>query len=165
MGDAVRALTITQPWAGLIAGGIKLVENRSRSIIKREHVGKRFAIHAGRQIDESVYARIFEIAPELDVDGFSPPWFLASRRCSAVIAVATLDRVVLEWHDGSIVDAHGMDGGPVVELGDQRRWFFGPFGYVLRDVVPLISGVPCRGKLGFWTLPAEVERAVLEQLS
>jgi hypothetical protein len=31
-----------------------------------------------------------------------------------------------------------------VDLGDQRRRFFGPIGYVLRDILALASPVPCR---------------------
>jgi hypothetical protein len=48
---------------------------------------------------------------------------------------------------------------------DQRRWFFGPFGYVLRDVRALATPVPCRGWQGFWTLPDDIESAVNEQLA
>jgi hypothetical protein len=39
------------------------------------------------------------------------------------------------------------------------RWFFGPFGFVLRDAFPL-SLVPCKGVLGFFTPPADVNAAV-----
>jgi hypothetical protein len=46
----MRALTLTQPWAGLVASGIKRIENRSRHMIKREDFGKPFAIHAGDAI-------------------------------------------------------------------------------------------------------------------
>src|SRR5690606_23318707 len=35
------------------------------------------------------------------------------------------------------------------------RWFFGRFGFVLRDAFPLPL-IPCKGQLGFFNLPAEV---------
>jgi hypothetical protein len=163
----MRALTLTQPWCGLVASGLKRVENRPRQLIRREDFGRPFALHASRVIDEAVYSRIFEIAPELP--GRTPAehgcrWHMLSRITSAVIAVATIERAVVEWHDGSVGDAHGVNGGPVVDLGDQRRWFFGPVGYVLRDVRALATPVPCRGWQGFWTLTPDVERAVVEQL-
>jgi hypothetical protein len=41
---------------------------------------------------------------------------------------------------------------------DQRRWFFGPVGYVLRDVHALETPVPCRGWQGFWHLTSRGER-------
>lgn len=169
----MRALTLTQPWAGLVAAGIKLVENRPRPVIRREDFGIPFAVHAGRAVDESVYSRIQAIAPELwsyddltdeELVNSIPEWRRLSRITSAVIAVATLERAVLEWRDGLEVDAYGVDGGPAVDLGDQRRWFFGPIGYVLRDVRALAAPVPCRGWQGFWTLPPEVERRVVAQI-
>jgi hypothetical protein len=43
----MKALTVRQPWAGLIALGLKDVENRSWSPGEL-HVGTRLAIHAGR---------------------------------------------------------------------------------------------------------------------
>src|SRR5688500_15197389 len=36
-------------------------------------------------------------------------------------------------------------------------WFFGPYGFVLRNPRRLARPVPCAGRLGFWTVPAEVE--------
>lgn len=166
----MRALTLTQPWAGLVASGIKLVENRPRSMIKREDFGKRFAIHASREIDQTVYERIAEIAPELRPDLKVPllmRWTALSRITSAVIAVATIDKVLDGgWDAESIAehaDALSFSNGD--KLGPQQvRWFFGPVGYVLRDVVALPKPVPCRGWQGFWTLAPELERAVMEQL-
>jgi hypothetical protein len=159
----MRALTLTQPWCGLIASGIKLVENRPRSMIKREDFGKPFALHASREIDDEVYGRIAEIAPELltvarNIDGgldhfYTGDWYRLSRVTSAVIGVATIDRMVDDYDT--------LD--PI--LGAQRRWYFGPVGYVLRDVRSLDTPVPCRGWQGFWTLQPDTERAVVAQIS
>ena len=155
----MRALTLTQPWAGLVAAGIKLVENRSRSMIKREDFGKLFAIHASKEIDEDVYLRIAEIDKGL---GTGPHladerWWQLSRITSAVIAVAGIDRVVTSATTSGL-------GCPMSLTFDQRRWFFGPVGYVLRDVIALPEPVPCRGWQGFWTLDADTEAKVREQL-
>lgn len=163
----MRALTLTQPWAGLVASGIKLVENRPRHMIKRDDVGARFVIHASREVDESVYARIDDIQPGL-CRGRSPDgpasigdWWQLSRITSAVIAVATLDSILDPLACGIAPD-HPDAVAPLAL--DQRRWFFGPIGYVLRDVIALPSPLPCRGWQGFWTLTPELERAVMEQL-
>jgi hypothetical protein len=181
----VRALTLTQPWCGLVASGIKLVENRDRSIIKREDFGKPFALHASRQIDESVYDRIEKIAPELQLlpsimtctslaSVKAPDWYRLSRITSAVIAVATIDRAVVLTADDRVLDLASYED-IVVDLGDQRRWLFGPIGYVLRNVQALATPVPCRGWQGFWNLTSrgerergvwsEVEREVSAQIS
>jgi hypothetical protein len=160
----MRALTLTQPWAGLVASGIKLVENRPRQMIKREDFGVPFALHASREIDKDVYISIHEIAPELydyESDGKTMSnWRRLSRITSAVIAVVTIDRVVGQWQDGS---PSIFDGDP--GLGDQRRWFFGPVGYVLRDVRALATPVLCRGWQGFWTLTDDLDRAVTAQIA
>jgi hypothetical protein len=167
-----RGLTLTQPWCGLMAAGIKLVENRPRRMIKPSYIGKRLALHASREIDLDVYDRIREIAPELygDFEEFTDeelangdevkrqPWYRLSRITSSIIAVATLDSVVFD--DTGLLRAD-IDR----QLGDQRRWFFGPVGYVLRDVVALPRPVPCKGMLGLWTLPALVELDVIGQLA
>lgn len=193
----MRALTLTQPWAGLVASGIKLVENRPRSMIKREDFGKPFAIHASREIDERVYARIREIDPALiDYQRDDGPhreqvrWYRLSRITSAVIAVATISDIVVDRRcvsvgvdddghckrcglmpvdddDGPTYCPSGFTAGtrdPSTLAQDQRRWFFGPVGYVLRDVIALPTPVQCKGALGFWTLPADVEANVREQL-
>jgi hypothetical protein len=183
-------LTLTQPWCGLVASGIKLVENRDRSIIKREDFGRPFALHASREIEPAVYDRIFEIAPDLlgraslDEDAgeaqfrlgpdHAAPWYRLSRITSAVIAVATIDRAVVLTADDRVLDLASYED-IVVDLGDQRRWLFGPIGYVLRNVQALATPVPCRGWQGFWNLTSrgerergvwsEVEREVSAQIS
>lgn len=156
----MRALTLTQPWAGLVASGIKLVENRPRKMIKREDFGKPFAIHASREFSEDDFERIVTIAPDLRQP--DPQWFRLAQHRSSVIAVATLDSMLDPLAHGILPDTD--DARAALPL-DQRRWFFGPVGYVLRDVIALPVPVPCRGWQGFWTLPADVEAKVRAQIT
>lgn len=161
----MRALTLTQPWAGLVASGIKLVENRPRRMIKREDFGKPFAIHASRHVDRDVFRRISEIAPDIYPEvierGDLPRWWMLGLETSAVIGVATIDRVLDPLAHGILPDSEEARA-PLPE--DQRRWFFGPIGYVLRDVIALPEPVPCRGWQGFWRLDAATEHKVRAQL-
>lgn len=160
----MRALTLTQPWCGLVAAGIKLVENRSRRMIAATAIGRRFALHASKEIDERVYERLAEIDPALDL-GLTPAselWYKLSRITSAVIGVATLDSV-LDPRACGIDPDHPDAAAPLPP--DQRRWFFGPIGYVLRDVIALPEPVPCRGWQGFWTLPEDVAARVGSQVA
>lgn len=162
----MRALTLTQPWAGLVASGIKRVENRPRSMIKREDFGKPFAIHASRRIDRGAWPSIIAIAPEtaLDFPGPMAPSARIHRLAeitSAVIAVATIDSILDPRACGIDPDSEGA-ASPLP--ADQRRWWGGPIGYVLRDVQALETPIACRGYQAFWTLPAEVERKIVEQL-
>lgn len=43
------------------------------------------------------------------------------------------------------------------------RWFFGRYGFVLRDAIPLPL-IPCRGQLGFFALPDDVNALVAAAL-
>lgn len=46
----------------------------------------------------------------------------------------------------------------------ESRWFFGKYGFVLRDAhaIPLI---PCKGQLGFFSLPPEVNAQIADALA
>ena len=61
----MRALTVRQPWAGLIAHGIKNVENRTWAPTRGLYIGDRFAIHAGRWDDA---LNIIEHGAHHDID-------------------------------------------------------------------------------------------------
>lgn len=178
----MRAASVTQPWGGLIAAGLKPIENRGRPMIKREDFGKPFALHATREIDEAVYPRICEIAPSLfgrastDEDlardrvrlgpDTSSLWYRLSRITSAVIAIASVDRVITAVGRDTISGRYIYDPEDLKGLDETaRRWLSGRVGYVLRDVIALPTPVACRGWQGFWTLPDDVERAVRAQLS
>lgn len=45
----------------------------------------------------------------------------------------------------------------------ESRWFFGRYGFVLRDAFPL-SLIPCRGQLGFFNLPGDVLENVADAI-
>jgi hypothetical protein len=164
--DPLRCATLTQPWCGLMAAEVKLIENRERPIIKRSAIGSQLGLHASREIDEAVYSRIERIWPvgSPDPNGGRIRWYQLSRITSAVLCVATLDR---------IITATGVDGdgrytyarADLDAIGDQARWLFGRYGYVLRDVIRLREPTPCKGALGFWTLPTDVEASVRAQLA
>lgn len=46
----------------------------------------------------------------------------------------------------------------------ESRWFFGKYGFVLRDAFPLPL-IPCRGQLGFFKPPPEVISEIIAALS
>lgn len=159
----MRALTLTQPWCGLVASGLKLVENRPRRIVKREDIGKPFALHASREIDELVFNRLAEIDPSFDIRTIpsDTPWLRLARITSAVIAVATIDDAL---YIGGCSREYVHELLARRGLSDQARFTFGPTVYILRDIRALAAPVPCRGWQGFWTLPADIERAVVAQI-
>lgn len=127
----IWGLTIIQPWAAAIAHGPKRIENRKWKPTNRV-LGEFLAIHAGKQVDTSMNTEHFIWDKQECTFGKD------AIVTSAIIAVAVIDGFVKESPD---------------------PWFFGPWGWVLRDVVA-IEPVPCSGKQGLWTLPPHVYEAV-----
>lgn len=172
----MRALTGYPLWFGLIAAGLKPDENRGRSLVRREDYGIPFAIHNGApqapKQHAATWSQIMQIAPDL-IEGWSrddeatwPEWYRLSRITKAVVAVATIERRALIAKSANESEAVLFDADTFERIcpGSQRRFAFGPVIYMLRDVHRLATPVHCPGKLGFWALPDDVERAVTAQL-
>ena len=106
----MKALTVRQPWAWLIAQGYKDVENRKWPTPYRGWI----AIHAGREPDPDYYQGVRYPRP-LDID--VPPFGEIEQ--GGVVAVAELADCVMT---------------------SDSPWFCGPYGFVLRDVrsIPFI---------------------------
>ena len=143
----MKAISLTQPWASLVALGEKSVETRGwrpTSVLGDDiaiHASNGFPLQCRQLCDQPVFA-----------GALKQSW--TQLPIGAVIAVVN----VMSFYPTE--DLRGLDG---VELafGD-----YGPkrFGWFLQNVRPLAKPVPCRGALGIWSLPAEVERQVAEQL-
>jgi len=142
----VRALTVLQPWASCIAYFGKRVENRTWRP-PESMLGQRIAIHAGVGLDKSGWDAFWTnrdlVGPNTCIS-FAMGLMLASPKAGrgVILATAVIERITTE--------------------GDSP-WFTGPFGWVLREVETLEPDdwVKCRGAQGLWTLPADVESAVL----
>ncbi len=148
-GPAMPAITLHQPWASLIAHGIKKVETRSwpppHSII-----GERIAIHAGRTV---VLAPGREtVAAIADIYG-TGQWHRGIPR-GAVVATATLARAqkVSYLRDGI---AYGEPCGQAIPVDPYGDFTPGRWLWLLTDI-RAIEPVPARGRqrLWYWTPPA-----------
>ncbi|GAA3958309.1 hypothetical protein GCM10023085_45930 [Actinomadura viridis] len=155
----LRALSVKQPWSMAICHG-KDVENRSRPTRYRGLI----AVHASKAFDDVSPATLDWIA---EMTGLTPRQAAQQDVRGAVVAVA------------EIVGCH-EDGDPDVPCGgydDQvipyglgatnlcSPWAVaGQWHWQLANVRPLAEPVPCKGALGLWRLPAEVDEAVRAQL-
>lgn len=141
----MRALTLIQPMGWAIVHKHKPFENRPRDQrpLTMRNVRTRIAIHNGAKWDDSYGQMVHHLT------GIVPP-----NVPMAVIGVATFTGRVFSLLDPPPRDAAG------------REWFFGPLGFEIdtSESVVLREPVPCRGYQGFWTLPEDVERRVVEQL-
>jgi hypothetical protein len=122
MGEASVAISIMQPWAGLIVHGRKDIENRSWPTRFRGPV----LIHAGKKWDA-------DAQDDLDA-GLHP------------VTGEHLDKAGLTFDRGGIVGV-----AEIVDCvtASTSPWFVGEYGFVIRNARPLPFR-PCRGQLGFF---------------
>jgi hypothetical protein len=148
----MKALSIMQPWASLIVGGpyapgVKRVENRTWNP-PASMIGAQFAIHASKKLDMDAFNELHDGA----FGWKRSEWMYgtpAQFPRSAIVGIATLDRVVL--------DPHSL-------TANEARFWAGPIGFVLRDVRRIDPIADVKGALGFWALGPDVASRVEEQL-
>lgn len=135
----MRALTLTQPWASLIADGRKTFETRSR---RPPFVGQHIAIHAARP-DTLDAGYAIEC-------GYEP----RALACGAIIAVARLEGFVPSERAVGLIEDTMPAARAAEELrhGDYRP---GRFAWELADV-RRVPAVAIRGALGLWEVPETV---------
>ena len=138
-GLEIRGLTLTRPWPFAIAEAGKRIENRDWAP-PRPLIGHYLALHAGKgwsEVDREWIGNLTGLyVPNRDE---SPH--------SVIFAVCMLGGYIIYDKDHRFKE-------------EQRMWFFGPYSWLLEDVVVLKTPVPCRGAQKLWTVPPDV----LEQL-
>lgn len=141
----MKALSLWQPWAWLVANGHKLIENRPWAPPASQlQVGDRFAIHASKTFDVGDWGALIDLCK--------------ARR------IAIPDRKMLVY--GAVIATVQFDGvvhAPHALALDQQPFFAGPVGWRLSYVRPLVEPVPCRGMQKLWTLPSDAEQIILER--
>lgn len=133
----MKALTLTQPWASLVAIGAKRLETRSWSTSYRGPL----AIHAAkgfpRWARETCYQQPF--AGALGRGGFNSPHDLP---VSAFVALVDLvDVVTTESVSPTLHDRERA-------FGDYAR---GRFAWILSRPRPIEPAIRAKGALGLWT--------------
>lgn len=118
--ESMKALSIRQPWAWLVVNGHKDIENRSWRTTFRGRV----LIHAGKQLCPHDYLNAWEMAKDL---GITIPK-QGELQFGGIVGEATII---------DCVQKH------------PSHWFFGDYGFVLKDQMTR-EFLPCRGALGFF---------------
>ncbi len=158
MRGEILGLTMYDPWATLVAVGVKRIETRSWGTSYRGllaiHASKAFA----REDMELCSRRPF--VQTLREAGVHRPGDMPR---GAVVAVAWLVGCERIPSAPRLPGAAGFDlpKGPELCFGDYRvgRWV-----WRLQEVHRLHEAVPCKGARRLWPLPEEVLRAVQAQL-
>ncbi|MEW6212848.1 MAG: hypothetical protein AB1631_31280 [Acidobacteriota bacterium] len=137
----IRALSLTRPWPFAFLNGPeeerKRVENRSwqpPTFI----CGQYLALHAAKSWDEGDRRWI------ANTTGLYVPSDEESPH-SQIFAVCRC--VGFVWKQEMLAPS-------------QRKWWIGPYGWVLEDVRALPEPIPSRGYQRLWGLPCEIERRI-----
>ena len=151
----MRAITVCQPWAWLIAEGYKPVENRPSPFQWRGMVNTDVAIHAGLSREfftDHAWSMVRHAEREKPAHArLTGPSELVY---GAVVAVAYVRAVVSAeaartWFKGSANALEYIDG---------------PWCIILERVRKLAAPVACRGYQGAWVVPPDVARNVIGQV-
>jgi hypothetical protein len=162
----LKAVTLTQPWATLVAVGEKTIETRSWPT---NHRGP-LAIHAAKGLafpvnDERTLATICESEPFASVlrphlSGYTPEERASDLPRGEIVAVVTLELCLPTYDLERTLKTHGYNA-PVV-LSWQERTFgdFSPgrYAWVFGRRVHLNDPIECRGGRGLWDVPEDVRR-------
>ena len=138
----MKALSVRAPWWWYIVHGFKDIENRDWPTRFRGRV----LIHAGKWWSgNSIYCDLLDIHSCIVEPGTLP---LVPPRLSD-----------LQPFGGCIVGS--------VEIVDCRaehnsRWFFGKYGFVLRNAVAFEQPIPCKGALGFFDVDESVMKSIAD---
>lgn len=135
----MRALTLKQPWLYTITDLDKWVENRSWKI-PSDRLGDWIALHAGKTIDK----REWDMAEAIHGSPIT-----RDVPIGAIVGAATFTNIVTR---------------PEQLTGFKRKWFFGPYGWVIERKFVLDYPIPCRGALSLWSVPDEIAVEILAQL-
>lgn len=139
----MKAITIIQPWATLIAIGEKRFETRSW----RTHYRGEFAIHAGKQVNRNACENP-EVKAALARHGYT----VGNLPLGAVVATCQLT---------GCHKVNGIKGKTAASIGDDHRiiegfeltfgWYdFGRYAWELQDVRRLPDPIPAKGQQGLW---------------
>jgi hypothetical protein len=152
----MKAITIWQPWASLMAIEAKRVETRSWETKYRGLL----AIHAAKWKRSTHPDRCDDVTFRSIADPFRSALKAGGLHAGnlpsgAIVAVGEL-QIIRESHD-----IRGLLSAQELAFGDYSD---GRFGRVFSDVVRLREPVLCRGFQQLWTVPPSTEQLVLEQI-
>ncbi|WP_340388448.1 ASCH domain-containing protein [Paenibacillus sp. FSL E2-0151] len=137
----MKAITIIQPWATLIAIGAKQYETRSWPTKHRGEI----AIHAGKKIDNEA-CKEPEIRAALERYGYT----VDNLPTGAVVATAKLTNCLKSldtWTDGYELEGNRLVYSPEYEFGDFTP---GRYAWEMSDVKLLNEPISAKGQQRLW---------------
>lgn len=173
----MKAITITEPWATLVAIGAKQIETRSWPTSYRGPI----AIHAAKGMtgdDQEMLAewaggKILDTLVQHGINphsGLEEPGFLNNHFDRHFVATCPIHRL-MQATRGHVIATATLDycgqfdeGTPrrILSRFDENELYFGDFtpgrfGFYLANVVRLPRPIPTKGQLGLWDWEPPVE--------
>ena len=142
----MKAVSLTQPWATLVATGAKKLETRSW---RTYHQGP-LLIHAASRFPNAARALCYTepFAETLQRAGYHEAFELP---IGAIVGIVTLN--------GCISTGEALVGIDPAEhaFGDYGT---GRFAWQLTQAAQLVQPIPFKGALGLWTVPDEIAESL-----
>lgn len=145
----MKALSLTQPWATLVAIGAKRIETRSWGTAFRGELAIQATQGFPRDCQELCATEPFRTV--LKAAGFTNTKELPR---GAIVAVARLVGCVGTAHMDYVTPSPCPHE---IAFGD---YSFGRFAWLLDDVAPATKPILCKGALGLWEVPPSVWQAL-----
>jgi hypothetical protein len=152
---AVRAISLWQPWATLIALGLKRIETRHWYTAHRGAL----AIHASKHVERDIAAMVGRVPP---FDVLADYGYRCFDDLPKGGIVAVVDMVGCTPTD--VLVHSKLVGHPELAFGDYSA---GRWGWVLENTRQVIAPlpVPCDGHQGIWVWRPEPQPLVLARLA
>ena len=135
----MKALTVKQPWPYAVFHLGKDIENRDWDTRLRGTI----AIHSSKKVNRSDY-------------------LMSAAAIAHIVGDISKVPMQADLPHGYIVGL--VDIVDCVDHSDSP-WFFGDYGFVIRNAVALPEPIACSGALGFWDVPDRVLEEINRQLS
>jgi len=155
----LKALSLTQPWASLVAAKAKRIETRSWHTAHRGEI----AIHAAKGFPGYAkdYARMPKFLKYLrrnEAGQFYVEDVIKGLPLGAIIATAHIDMCLptesdlRRWRD--------YQPEPTEDEYHFGDYSAGRFMWILTNIVALPEPIVCKGALGLWSVPKEIEAKI-----
>lgn len=142
----MKAMTLYQPWASLLAKGPKKYETRSW---KTKHRGW-IAIHAAKRFDRLVMTACARFNEELEEMGYRVGYVRPP--LGAVVAIAELTQTLL---CGSTPPLLIKERAPeILRYGDYSE---GRYAWIFSEIIPVEPAIPATGRQGLWNWEREID--------
>lgn len=160
----LKAITIWEPWASLIAMGEKSIETRSWKA-PDNIINQRIAIHAAATMPKWVKALCSGFAKLIGTKEYNGSWLYHLEHgigpFGKVVATAKLTECILIIEDHEVMEYAIIGEGDKQQMVDGPEYLFGDYtpgryAWILEDIKPLENPTPAKGMQRLWNWDGDV---------